>query len=90
MFDCFPRGEQSEDEVCMSLCALLHLLQSEEIRIMVLTVPDASLVELCRDLISGLSNAIRLSCTTVGAASSPACCLSFLIVFIPVVAVLLQ
>lgn len=74
----------------MSLCALLHLLQSEEIRTTVLTVPDASLVELCRDLISGLSNAIRLSCTTVGVASSPPCFLSSLIDLMPMVAVRLQ
>ena len=49
-----------EEEVSDSLSALLHLLQSEDVRDTVLSKSgDANLVELCRDLIAGLSKAVR-------------------------------
>ena len=57
----------SKEEVSDSLVALLHLLQSEEVRDTVLShSQDASLVELCRDLVSGLSKSVRLASTSIG------------------------
>jgi len=57
----------SEEEVSDSLVALLHLLQSEEVRDNVLShSKDASLVELCGDLVSGLSKSVRLASTSIG------------------------
>ena len=56
-----------EEEVSDSLSALLHLLQSEEVRDSVLSnSADANIVELCRDLITGLSKAVRLPSTSNG------------------------
>ena len=58
---------EGEEEVSDTLVALLHLLQSEEVRDTVLSNSgDASLVELCRDLISGLSKAVRFTSTSIG------------------------
>ena len=57
----------AEEEVSDSLSALLHLLQSEDVRDTVLSNSgDASLVEVSRDLISGLSKAVRLPSTSIG------------------------
>jgi hypothetical protein len=58
--------QTDETEISKALNALLNLLQSEEVRDTVLSVGDASLVELCRDLISGLSKAVRLPSSSVG------------------------
>jgi len=58
---------EGEEEVSESLSALLHLLQSEDVRDTVLSNSgDASLVELCRDLIAGLSKAVRLASISIG------------------------
>jgi len=58
---------EGEEEVSDCLSALLHLLQSEDVRDTVLSNSgDANLVELCRDLIAGLSKAVRLASTSIG------------------------
>ena len=56
-----------EEEISDSLSTLLHLLQNEDVRDTVLSNSgDAILVELCRDLISGLSKAVRMPNTSIG------------------------
>ncbi|KAJ1486858.1 hypothetical protein T484DRAFT_1788489 [Baffinella frigidus] len=52
-----------------ALGALMHILQCEEAREAVLSVGDVGLVELCKDLIAGLSRAVRLESVAIGIAA---------------------